>query len=273
MISGSRPGLDRVAGEAAPTIGGLARFGFGAKGLVTILVGVLAFRFALGRGGEVTGMQGAMGTLLDAPFGKAVLAVLAAGLAGHALWMFAAALIDADRKGSGLQSIAERAGFFFTGIGYLLLAYGTTRLLLGWESGDGTDLDQLAAQVLTPRIGRWLVGLVGAIVMVAGVLQLRLAITAGFRRSFRPGVTRAARRVLLVSGRVGYATLSLLSLLVGHSLVRVAIEYDPSQAGGWDQALRLLSSLGQGPWALAVAAVGLMCYGLFFVLLSRYRAL
>ena len=29
--------------------------GFGAKGLVTILVGALAFRFALGRGGRVTG--------------------------------------------------------------------------------------------------------------------------------------------------------------------------------------------------------------------------
>ncbi len=273
MTVGSTPGLDRVAGEAAPFIGRLTRVGFGAKGLVTILVGVLAFRFALGRGGEVTGMGGALGSLLDQPFGKAALAVLAAGLVGHAVWLFVAALMDADRKGSGPQGLAERFGFFVTGIGYLTLAYGTVRLLLGWGSGDGTDLDNLAAQVLTPRVGRWLVGLVGAIVMVAGVLQLRLAITAGFRRSFRPGVPGSVRRVMVLSGRAGYATLSVLSLLVGHSLVRVAIEYDPSQAGGWDQALRLLSSLGEGRWPLALAALGLMCYGFFFVLMGRYRAL
>lgn len=273
MRRGNRPGLDRVAGDAAPYIGRIARMGFGAKGLVTILVGVLSFRFALGRGGEVTGMGGALRSLLDAPFGKAALAVLAAGLAGHALWMFVAAILDVDRKGSGLQGIAERFGFLVTGIGYLLLAYGTVRLLLGWGSGGGTDLDTLAAQVLTPRVGRWLVGLVGAIVMVAGVLQLRLAITAGFRRSFRPEVTRPVRRVLVISGRAGYATLSLLSLLVGHSLVRVAIDYDPSEAGGWDHALRFLSSLGEGQWPLTVAAIGLMCYGFFFVMMGRYRSL
>ena len=172
-----------------------------------------------------------------------------------------------------MQGIAERFGFLVTGIGYVLLAYGTIRLLVGWRSGGGTDLDQLAAQVLTPRVGRWLVGLVGAIVMVAGLLQLRLAITAGFRRSFRPGVPGWVRRVLVISGRAGYATLSLLSLLVGHSLVRVAIEYDPSEAGGWDQALRLLSSLGEGRWPLAAAGLGLMSYGFFFVLMGRYRAL
>jgi hypothetical protein len=76
-----------------------------------------------------------------------------------------------------------------------------------------------------------------------------------------------------VSGCLGYATLGVLSLMVGYSLVQVAVEYDPSEAGGWDQALWLLAGLGEGRWLLAVAAVGLMLYGLYFMLLVRYRKL
>ena len=127
--------------------------------------------------------------------------------------------------------------------------------------------------MLTPHLGRGLVGLAGAIVMVAGVLQLRLAIRAGFRDSFRRGLTALERRILVVSGRAGYASLGVLSLMVGYSLLRVAIDYDPSEARGWDEALRLLSRLGEGGWPLVVVAVGLILYGFFFVLLARYRAL
>jgi hypothetical protein len=207
------------------------------------------------------------------PIGRVLLAVLAAGLAGYALWMFVAAIVDPERKGVGLQGLAERGGFLITGVGYALLAYASLELLLGSGGGGGTDLDDLAASVLTPRAGRWLVGLAGGVVMFAGLLQLRLGITAGFRDSLRRGLARAERAVTVVSGSLGYVTLGVLSLLVGYSLIRVAVEYDPSEAGGWEEALRLLSGLGEGRWLLGAAAVGLILYGLYFVLLVRYREL
>ena len=81
------------------------------------------------------------------------------------------------------------------------------------------------------------------------------------------------RVVTVVSGRLGYLALGAMSLLVGASLVRVAVEYDPSEAGGWDEALGLLSGLGHGAWALGAAAVGLILYGVYFVLLVRAKAL
>jgi hypothetical protein len=43
-------GLERVAGEAAPLLERVTRLGFATKGLLTILVGVLALRHALGQG-------------------------------------------------------------------------------------------------------------------------------------------------------------------------------------------------------------------------------
>jgi Domain of Unknown Function (DUF1206) len=268
----SEAGLARVAGPAAPVLDRVTRLGFGTKGLLTMLVGVLALRHALGRGGELTGQGGAIRTLLGQPFGRVGLIVLAAGLGGYALWMFVAAFVDPERKGRSFAGIAERVGFFVTGIGYALLAYGALELLLG-NGGSGAGLDDLAARVLTPVLGRWLVGLAGACVMTAGLLQVRLGITAGFRANLRRDLSPLWRLVTVASGRVGYMALGVLSLLVGLSLVRVAVEYDPSEAGGWDEALGLLSTFGEGPWVLSAAAVGLVLYGVYFVLLVRAKAL
>jgi hypothetical protein len=263
----------KAAGGLGPVIDHLTRFGFGAKGVVTVLVGALALRYALGVGGTITGQRGAIQSVLGQPFGRIILAVLAVGLAGYALWMFVAAIVDPERKGTRLPGVAERIGFFVTGVGYALLAYAAVNLLLRRNGGGGMGLDDLAATVLTPHAGRWFVGLVGAIVMTAGVLQLRLGMTGRFRDSLRAGLSKPERVVTTVSGSLGYVTLGILSLIVGYSLVRVAVDYDPSEAGGWDEALWLLFGLGEGRWMLGAAAVGLILYGIYFVLLVRYREL
>lgn len=265
--------LEQAAGDAAPVIDRFARFGFAAKGVVTILIGTLALRYALGWGGDVTGPRGAIEILLDEPFGHLIIGLLATGLAAYALWMFVEAFIDPERKGAGFQGLAERIAFFVTGVGYCLLGWATVNLLLGSNRGGGMDLDDLAATLLTPRVGRWMIGLIGAIVMTAGLLQLRLGITARFRHIIRQGLSQAERLLIVASGSMGYVTLGVLSLLVGYSLVEVAVRYDPSEAGGWDEALWLLATMVEGRWLLAVASVGLIFYGLYFVLLMRYRAL
>jgi hypothetical protein len=269
----THPDLQRATGPAAPALDVVTRIGFGAKGIVTILVGVVALRFALRRGGEITGQEGAVELVLSEPFGRLMLAALAVGLAAYALWMFVAAFVDPERKGVSFQGIAERLGFFATGIGYTLLAWTAFNLLLGRKGGGGLDLQHVIATVLTPHVGRVLVGLTGLIVMTAGVLQLRLGITGRFRRLLRSGMSSLERLATGVSGTVGYVTLGILSLIAGWSLVEVAVEYDPSEASGWSEALRLLSGIGQGRWLLAAAALGLICYGLYFILQVRYRRL
>ena len=105
----------KLTGAAAPVITHLARLGFAAKGIVTILIGALALRFALGLGGGITGPRGAIGVLYNEPFGRTNLALLATGLAGYALWMFVEAILDPDRKGASFQGLAERVAFFVTG--------------------------------------------------------------------------------------------------------------------------------------------------------------
>jgi hypothetical protein len=267
------PELDHAAGRAAPVIRVLTRLGFGAKGVVTLLVGVLALRYAVREGGGITDQEGAVEWVVRHPFGRWMLGALAVGLAGYAVWMFVAAVLDPERKGKSLQGIAERLGFFITGIGYTVLAYTAFMLLLGRRAVGGYNVRQIVAIVLTAHVGRGLVGLAGAIVMTAGVFQLRLGITGRFRQMLRAGLSRLELVLVDVSGRLGYVTLGILSLMIGWSLVQVAVRYDPSKLNGWEDALWLLSRVGSGRLLLAIAALGLTCYGLFFVLQVRYRRL
>jgi hypothetical protein len=265
--------LDRAAGQAGPLIERLARFGFAIKGIVTILIGALALRYALGQGGEITGPQGAIELLVQEPLGKLILGLLAAGLGAYALWMFVEALLDPERKGRGLQGLAERGAFFVTGVGYVILARATVHLLFAHYDSGGMGLEDLAAIILTPGIGRWTVGVVGGIVMIAGLFQLRLGVTTGFRPTLRPRLPSIWRAVIIISGGLGYITLGVLSLMVGYSLIQVALRYEPSEAGGWDEALWLLVGLVEGRWLLGLAATGLICYGFYSVLQLRYRTL
>ena len=101
-------GLERVAGDAAPVLDRVTRLGFATKGLLTILVGVLALRHALGQGGRLTGQEGAIRTLRDQPFGQVALVVLTVGLSAYALWMFVSAFVDPQGKGTRIVGIVER---------------------------------------------------------------------------------------------------------------------------------------------------------------------
>jgi hypothetical protein len=67
--------------------------------------------------------------------------------------MFVAAFVDPERKGESFQGIAERLGFFVTGIGYTLLALTAVNLLLGDEPPSRRGGRQLEALMRRVRRG------------------------------------------------------------------------------------------------------------------------
>src|SRR5258706_8808925 len=77
----------------------VARFGFGARGLVYILVGVLAAE-AAAVGGRATDAHGAIQAIGQQHFGTVFLLVLALGLAAYALWRVAQGRPRPGREGN-----------------------------------------------------------------------------------------------------------------------------------------------------------------------------
>src|SRR5688572_17916666 len=94
----------------------LARLGYVSIGAVYIIVGLLAAAAALGRGGSTRGQQGAFAFIRHQPFGHLLLAVIALGLTGYAIWRLVAGVADTDTRGSDAKGIGVRLASIFRGV-------------------------------------------------------------------------------------------------------------------------------------------------------------
>jgi len=138
----------------------LARFGFAARGLVYILVGLLAAGAAAGFGGRATDAHGAIRTVGEQPFGTVFLLVLALGLAAYAVWRFAQAWLDLEGKGTNLQALVTRASFVVSGLGHAGLAFTAVSLASGLHEAHSNAVRTWVTRLLSlptdaGRSGRW----------------------------------------------------------------------------------------------------------------------
>ncbi len=135
----------------------LARAGYAAKGIVYIVIGWLAAKAAVGRGGGTTDPKGAVRIIGDGPFGKIALVVIATGLFGYMVWRLVSAATDAERKGDDPTSLAKRVGEALRGIGYGALGVFALKELTTSPSQGGNGARHWTAKLLDLPFGRFLV--------------------------------------------------------------------------------------------------------------------
>ncbi|MBA2564987.1 MAG: DUF1206 domain-containing protein [Gemmatimonadetes bacterium] len=252
----------------------LARFGYAAKGVVYILVGALAARAAMGPGGETKGTRGALGTILEQPFGRVALAVVAVGLAGYVLWRLVQGFLDPEGRGSDFKDLGLRAFFVLNGLIYLSLAFAAGRLALGSGGGGATrePYRDWTARLMSQPHGRWLVAAVGLIVLGVALYQFVRAYKAKFRKRLKlREMSSAAEQWATRTGRFGFAARGVTFGLIASFLINAARQADPNEAKGLEGALTTIERQPMGPWLLAIVAIGLMAYGVFQLVYARYR--
>lgn len=256
----------------SPVVERLARLGLAARGVVWLVVGLLALSVLLGGGDRQTDRQGALRAIADKPFGEVLLVVLVVGFAGYALWRaLSAAVGHTDEDG------AKRTGKRLLSAGkavlYASLAVSTLRFLLS-GSGSGDQTTSRTAQVMQHSGGRWLVGLAGLVVIAVGVgMVVRAAMGKHLKKleSWRlPGGSQDAVRWV---GTAGLSGRGLVLALVGGFLVQAAVRFDPGDAKGLDGALQSLAGQAYGRVLLAVAVLGLIAYGAWSFVEAGYRRL
>ena len=79
----------------------LARAGLTARGVIYILIGIVALLVAVGHGGKQADQQGALQLVASQPFGLVALWLLAIGFVGYALWRFSEAAFGVPGEGNG----------------------------------------------------------------------------------------------------------------------------------------------------------------------------
>ena len=149
----------RAHGEGiarTPQFEWFARSGLAARGVVYLVIGVLAIKLALGDGGKATNQQGALQTIAKQPFGTALLIMVAVGLAGYASWRLLRAALGHGPEGA--DDAKERVDGVVSGIGYAALCVTAVKILAGsGGGGGGSNPDKATGGVLGWPGGTWLV--------------------------------------------------------------------------------------------------------------------
>ncbi|HEX8102918.1 MAG TPA: DUF1206 domain-containing protein [Solirubrobacteraceae bacterium] len=249
----------------------LARAGLAARGAVYGIIAILAIKLALGDGGKATNQQGALKTIAAQPFGKALLIVLAIGLLGYAAWRLTRAAIGHGRETT--DDVKGRISGAVSGLGYAALFVTAVQIIAGSGGGGGSgQADKATGGALGWPGGPWLVGLVGLIIVAAGLDEGRRALTRSFcEKSRTERMSRRMRQAFTAAGVFGHLARMVVFVLMGYFLVRAAIAFDPDKAVGLDGALAKLAHAPYGPVLLGIVAVGLLGFAAYSALDARYR--
>jgi uncharacterized membrane protein YidH (DUF202 family) len=262
----------RAVREAEPWLIWLGRLGYVAKGVVYTLIGVLAVQTAIGARGQSPDSKGALKQVGDVPFGEFLLITIGVGLVGYALWRFIQAFMDTENKGTKAKGIAVRLGYFFIGVFHLGLAIFAFRLVSGDDAGHGDSTPTWTAHLMSQPYGRWLVGIVGAIVIARGAFHLYRAFSANFRKQLKLSEMSATEDKWATRlGRMGYAARGIVYAIIGIFLIVAAIYEDPREARGLEGALDTLARQPWGSAVLGAVALGLVSYGIFKFVEARFR--
>ena len=258
--------------EARPWIERLGRLGHVAIGVVYAVIGVLAIQAARGMGGGTTDPEGALTWIVQAPLGHVLMAVLAVGLAGYAIWRFVQAIRDTENKGTSLQGLWARASYTAIGIVYLTMATSAVKLALGApaESSDATR--DWTVTLMEQPFGQWLVGLFGLLMLGSACYQLFLAWTAKFREKLMSHEMSDGQQTWACrAGRLGYAARGVAFGIIAVFLLNAAVHAEPEKARGLGGALATLIEQPFGPWLLLIVALGLIAYAIFMLIQARFR--
>jgi hypothetical protein len=264
----------RTAREAAPWVQRLARLGYAAQGTVYVIIGGIAAHAAFTPAEPVQGPQGAMGTILEQPFGRILLGITALGLAGYVLWRTVQAVMDPEHTGGGAKRAFTRAGYAISALGYAALTLAAVRMIRGTRGGQGNQQQAWTATLMDKPFGRWAIGLVGLGVAAYGIYQLVKAFKSDLdRRLNLEGSAVATRHRVVALGRAGMAARGVVFCIVGWLVIQAARTYDAAKAQGLQGALGTLREAAYGPYLLAAVALGLIAYGIFQLVKARYRVI
>lgn len=266
----------KTAGRRVASSGPFRAFacaGLVARGVVYLIVGVLAIEVASGRTGQEADREGALRTVARTPFGTVLLWVLVVGFAGLTLLWWSEAVYGQPYRGG--DTPVMRLASLARGVFYGAVCAGSVMFIA--DAGRGGSANQ-KSQDLTATVmrdvpaGRWLVLLVGLTLVGVGVgvgvrgLWTRFEQPLDMYRTRRP--VRLAVRVL---GVVGQAARALVCAAAGVFLGYAAITYDPTKAKGVDGTLREFARTSAGPYLLFLIASGLIMFGLYSFCEARWR--
>jgi Domain of Unknown Function (DUF1206) len=247
----------------------LSRAGFVARALIYGIIGLLAFDLVIGHGGKITNQQGALRTVEQRSFGHLLLALLAVGLGGYAIWRLCRASLGHGREGA--DSGLERVGAFGSGIVYALMCVVAIQILTGPETSGGSA-KKTASDVFGWPAGRWLVGAAGLVLAGVAIYQFIRGIRQKFLDDSKTEqMPEVVKTWFTIFGTVGHMARAVVFGMVAVFLLEASYHQKANEAIGLDGALAKLYNGAYGSWLLGAVAAGLIVFACFSLVEAGYR--
>ena len=234
----------------------LTRLGFAARGLLYLIIAWLVIE-----SGRATDLSGALEYLRGE---RMLLVAVLIGFVAYGFWRVTDALFDSEGHGDGKKGALGRAGAGVSGVIYLFLAWQAWKLLQGTDGSDSGGAQEQAGTVMNLPGGTLLLQVGAIILFLAGLWQLKRAISGDFCKHLRADMQR--QEWIRWMGRGGYGARGVIFIVTSFFLLSAGLTGDPSEAGGMQDALKWLSS----PVNVIVAA-GLALFGMFSLVEARFR--
>ena len=248
---------------------GAARLGLTARAVVYLLIGWLAVQIALGHHSQEANQRGAIAEIAQQKFGMALLWLLGVGLAAYALWRLHGAAFgtaaEGRRAGARLRSLVRGSVYAAFAVMTFSFIAGTSR------QSQSRQQETVTARVMRHDGGRWLVGLVGLVVVAVGLALIVEGVRKKFTKQLRMNeLTGRKRKVVVRAGLIGNVARGIVFALAGVLVIDAAVTYDPGKSTGLDGSLRTLADRSYGPWVLGILAAGLIVFGLYGLAEARW---
>jgi hypothetical protein len=258
------------------TLENLARVGLIAYGVVHLLVAWLALQLAWSGGNSKSADQsGAMSTLADSPVGKPLLWLIALGFIALAAWQAAEVLRWRGRwsaTGKARATALQNSGkALIKTVVYVVLAVLAITFALGSGKSSSQQQQKTTAGVFGWPAGRWLIGVVGLVLIGVGVYHVYKGVTKRFLEEIDTSdASPSALRLVTRLGQVGFPGKGVALAGVGALLLWAAITFDPSKARGLDGAMHAILDLPLGQLLLTLVALGIAAFGAYLFVRARY---
>ncbi|MEV4061787.1 DUF1206 domain-containing protein [Nonomuraea dietziae] len=238
----------------------LTRLGYAARGVLYLLIGIVALQVAFGEGGEAD-KSGAIRIVAAQPFGTVVLWIMTLGLAALTVWQTRETFSSRGRARDRIES-GLRAAF------YALLVVSLLGLLLRGKPAASTDSQsQDATKALLDLPGGQVLVAIAALGLIAlGVHWIH----EGWTKKFMKDMTGGGETVRRL-GQAGYIARGVVAIAAGILVGQAAITYDSDKAVGIDGALKSLAETPAGPWLLVAVALGLVLFAAYCVAEARWH--
>ncbi|HEY0747812.1 MAG TPA: DUF1206 domain-containing protein [Steroidobacteraceae bacterium] len=270
-----RPKSGQLRDPLAPWERFVGHAGYVAEALVYVLIGGFGVLAALRIQPQPNGSRGALTRLSSAPFGKALLVLLALGLAAFVLWQLLLAFRDPEHQGDRApRRLIVQIGHILNGVLHSVLVGQALWILFGLATRDDEKQSQVTwtARAMALPGGRAAVAMVGIGIMLFALWQLYRAFSDD--KNKRVDLSRSRFRIAISAlGVYGLTARGVLFGVVGLYLLNAAWHREPRYSSGIAGALSALKQQPYGEWLLGIVSIGLVSYGFYQIIKERYRRL